>query len=88
MKLRFSEEKKIQILQEGEAGQIREVCRKYDIAEGTYYRWRQEFQGVTAPQVRRLRQLEQENERLKRLVADQMLANEAIREVLAKKGLL
>ena len=88
MKLRFSEEQIVQIFQEGESGQTKAVvCRKYGISEWTYYRWRRVFQGLSVPEARRVRQLEQENERLKRLVADQMLANEALKEALVKRGL-
>ena len=88
MKERFSEEQIIQILQEAEAAPTKiEVCRKYAISEWTYYRWRKVYQGLNVPQARRLKQLEQENERLKRLVADQALANEAFREALVKRGL-
>jgi putative transposase len=89
MKQRFSEEQIVQILQEAETAQTKtEVCRKHGISEWTYYRWRKQYQGVTAPEARRLKQLEQENARLKRLVADQALANEAFKEALAKRGLL
>jgi putative transposase len=89
MKERFSEEQIVQILQEGEGEHSKaEVCRKYDISEQTYYRWRKQYQGLTVPEARRLKQLEQENARLKRLVADQALANEALKESLAKRGLL
>ncbi len=88
MKQRFSEEQIIEILQEAEAAPTKiEVCRKYGISEWTYYRWRNQYQGLTVSQARRLKALEQENERLKRLVADQALANEALKEALAKRGL-
>jgi putative transposase len=88
MKERYSEEQIVQILQEAEAAPTKiEVCRKYGISEWTYYRWRNQYQGLTVSQTRRLKQLEQENERLKRLVADQALANEALKEILVKKGL-
>ncbi len=89
MKERFSEEQIVQILQEAEGDQSKaEVCRKHGISEQTYYRWRNQYQGMTVPEARRLKQLEQENARLKRLVADQALANEALKESLAKRGLL
>jgi putative transposase len=89
MKERFSEEQIVQILQEAEGDQPKAaVCRKHGISEQTYYRWRRRYQGMTVPEARRLKQLEQENVRLKRLVADQALANEALKESLAKRGLL
>jgi len=89
MKQRFSEEQIVQVLQEAESTQSKaEVCRKHGISEQTYYRWKKQYQGMTVSESRRLKQLEQENTRLKRLVADQALANEALRESLAKRGLL
>ncbi len=76
-----------QILQEAEAAQTKaEVWRKYGISKWTFYRWRNQYQGLTVSQARRLKALEQENERLKRLVADQALANEALKEALVKRG--
>ena len=89
MKQRFSEEQIVQVLQEAESTQSKAaVCRKHGISEQTYYRWKKQYQGMTVSESRRLKQLEQENTRLKRLVADQALANEALRESLAKRGLL
>ena len=64
-----------------------EIWRKYGISEWTYYRWRQRYSGLAESQAQRLKQLEQENARLKRLVAEQALANEALKEALAHKGL-
>jgi putative transposase len=88
MKQRFSEEQIIAILQEAESAPTKaEVCRKHGISEWTYYRWRQQYQGLNVSQLRKLKQLEQENERLKRLVAEQALAQETLREVLAKRGI-
>ena len=88
MKQRFSEEQIIAILQEAESAPTKiEVCRKHGISEWTYYRWRQQYQGLSVSQLRRLKQLEQENERLKKLVAEQALAQEALKEALAKRGL-
>jgi putative transposase len=88
MKQRKNEEEIIAILQEAASAPTKaEVCRKHGISEWTYYRWRQQYQGLSVSQVRRLKQLEQENERLKRLVAEQALAQEALKETLAKKGL-
>ncbi|MDP9374350.1 MAG: transposase [Chloroflexota bacterium] len=87
MKQRFSEEQIVQILREGEAAESKaEVWRKYGVSEWTYYRWRQRYGGLAESQARRLRELERENARLKRLVAEQALAQEALREALEKKG--
>jgi putative transposase len=87
MKKRYSEEQIIQILREAEAAPTKaEVYRKYGISEWTYYRWRKLYQGLEVPQLRRLKQLEHENDRLKRLVAEQALANEALKEALEKRG--
>ena len=87
MKRRFSEEQIIQILREGEAAESKaEVWRKHGVSEWTYYRWRQRYGGMAESQAKRLRELEQENARLKRLVAEQALANEALKEALAKRG--
>jgi putative transposase len=89
MKQRFSEEQIIRILQEAEAADDRAaVFRSYDISEWTFYRWKKRYQGLEVPQAKRLKQLEDENSRLKRLLADQMLANEVLREALEKRGLL
>jgi len=85
---RYSEDQIIAILHEGEAaGSIQEVCRQHGISEQSYYRWRQKYGGLQRPEVDRLKQLESENERLKRLVAEQLLANEALKGVLVKRGL-
>ncbi len=88
MKQRFSEEQIVQILREGEAEETKaDVWRKYGVSERTYYRWRQRYGGLAESQAKRLKQLEHENARLKRLVAEQALANEALKEALAQKGL-
>jgi putative transposase len=87
VKQRYGDEQIIAILQEAEAAPTKaEVCRKYGISEQTYYRWRQLYSGLDVPQLRRLKHLEAENARLKRLVAEQMLAHEALKEVLEKRG--
>ena len=88
MKQRFSEEQIIAILQEAESAASKaEVCRKHGIAETTFYRWQEQYRGLTVSQLHKLKQLEQENERLKKLVAEQALAQETLKEVLAKKGI-
>jgi putative transposase len=89
MKQRYTEEQIIRILQEAEATTDRaSLLRKYAISEWTFYRWRKRFGGLPLPAAKRLKQLEDENSRLKRVLADQVLANQALREVLEKKGWL
>jgi putative transposase len=83
---RYSEEQMIGVLKEGEAGMgVKELCRKHGICEQTYYRWKSKYGGLEISEARRLRQLEDENRRLKHLVAEQMLDIQALKGVLAKK---
>ena len=83
---RFSEEQIIGILKEGEAGsKTAEICRKHGICEQTYYRWKSKYGGLEVREARRLRQLEDENRRLKQMVAEQALDIQALKGVLAKK---
>ncbi len=87
MKKRYSEEQIVQILREADTAPTKaEVCRKYGISEWTYYRWKKQYQGLEVSQLRRLKQLESENARLKKLVAEQALANELLKESLVKRG--
>ena len=86
MKKRFSEEQIIRILKEAEsAGTAREVIRRHNISEQTYYRWKNKFGGMEVSEARRLRELERENSELKRIVADLTLDNQMLKEVNAKK---
>lgn len=86
MKKRFTEEQIIGFLREAEAGlPIKELCRKHGFSEASYYLWRSKFGGMSVPDARRLKELETENGRLKKLLAEQMLENEVIRDVLRKK---
>ena len=86
MKKRFSEEQIIGFLREVEAGMaIKELCRKHGFSEASYYLWRSKFGGMTVSDARRLRELETENTRLKKLLAESMLEIEVTREVLRKK---
>lgn len=86
MKKRFSEEQIIGVLKEAEAGmKVGELCRKYGIAEATYYNWKAKFGGMTVSDAQRLKALEAENSKLKRLLADAMLDNAALKDVLGRK---
>jgi len=86
VKKRFSEEQIIGFLREAEAGMaIKELCRKHGFSEASYYLWRSKFGGMTVSDARRLRELETENTRLKKLLAESMLEIEVTREVLRKK---
>ena len=85
-KSRFTEEQIIAVLKEGEAGvAVKELSRKYGICDQTYYRWKAKYGGLEVSEARRLRQLEDENRRLKHIVAEQVLDLQALRGVLAKK---
>jgi putative transposase len=85
---RFSEEQIVGILKEAEAGgtKIAELCRRHGISDATFYNWRSKYGGLEVSDLRRLRQLEDENRRLKSIVADQALDIRALKDVLAKNG--
>jgi len=85
---RFSEEQIIAILKEAEAGgtKIAELCRCHGISDATFYNWRSKYGGLEVSELRRWRQLEEENRRLKTIVADQALDLRALKDVLAKNG--
>ena len=83
---RFTEEQIIAVLKEHEAGmKTQEVCRKHGISDATLYKWKAKYGGMTASETARLRTLEDENRRLKKLLAEQMRNVAALRELLAKK---
>ena len=65
---------------------VASICRDYGIAENTFYRWRKIYSGMTVSDVQRLKELEKENSRLKRLLAERMLENDLLKELLQKKG--
>ena len=85
---RFSEEQIVGILKEAEVGgtKIAELCRRHGISDATFYNWRSKYGGLEISELRRLRQLEDENRRLKSIVADQALDIRAFKDVLAKNG--
>jgi putative transposase len=86
MKKRFTEEQIIGFLREAEAGlPIKELCRRHGFSEASYYLWRSKFGGMSVSDARRLKELETENARLKKLLAESVLENEITREALRKK---
>ena len=83
---RFSEEQIIGFLREAEAGvAVKDLCRKHGFSEASYYLWRSKFGGMTVPEAKRLKELETENARLKKLLAESMLEIEMTREALRRK---
>lgn len=82
---RFTDEQILAILKEGAAGHIRLLCRRHGITPTTYYRWKAQFGDAKAPEVARLKRLEQENRRLKQMVAEQALNLEILRDSLGKE---
>jgi putative transposase len=85
-KSKFTEEQVVYALKQAEAGvPIKELCRKYGVSEATFYAWRKKYGGLGAEEMRRLKQLEEENRRLKGLVADLALDKQILQDVLSKK---
>jgi len=83
---RFSEEQIIKALKEVDGGaEVRDVCRRLGVTEQSFYRWRRKYGGLEVNEAKRLRELETENGRLKRMVADLMLDNQILRDVNSKK---
>jgi putative transposase len=83
---RFKEEQIIGILKEAEAGvAVQDLVRKYGVSEQTYYRWKSKYGGMQISDAKKLRSLEEENRRLKHIVADLTLDNQALKAVVAKK---
>ena len=86
MKKRFTEEQIIGFLHEADAGlPIKDLCRRYGFSEASYYLWRGKFGGMDVSDAKRLKALEAENAKLKKLLAEAMLEREVTREVLRKK---
>ena len=85
-KKRFSEEQIIAVLKEAEAGaKVQDLCRKHGISDATFYNWKAKYAGMTVAELRRLRELEAENAKLKRIVADQVLDISALKDLLGRK---
>jgi len=83
---RYTEEQIIGILDEHDAGaKCADLCRKHGMSQGTFYTWKSKFGGMTVSDAKRLKALEDENARLKKLLAEQMLDAAAMKELLAKK---
>ena len=87
MKKRFTEAQIVGFLREADAGlPVKDLCRRHGFSEGSYYLWRSKFGGMTVSDAKRLKEVEIENGRLKRLLADALLENEVTREVVQKKS--
>jgi putative transposase len=82
---KYSEEQIVKILKEADAGiKITELCRKYGFSEATYYNWKAKYGGMGVSEIKRLKQLEDENRRLKQIVADLTLDNQTHKAVVSK----
>ena len=87
MRKRFTEDQIVKILHEAAAGgKVGEVCRKHGVSEPTYYNWKKKYEGMTSTDLRKLKGLEEENRKLKKLLADSMLDNDALKALLEKYG--
>lgn len=85
MKKRYSEEQIVKILREGrESGKVAELCRRYGISDATYYNWKKKYEGCEVSDLKRLKALEDENRRLKKLVVDKELDLDAVKALLEK----
>jgi len=82
---KYTEEQIIAVLKEAEAGaRTAELCRKYGMSDATFYKWKAKYAGLSVSELKRLRSLEDENRRLKQIVAQQALDNWALKELLSK----
>lgn len=82
---RYTEEQIIGVLREGEAGgKVADLCRKHGMSEATFYKWKAKYAGLSVSDLKRLKGLEEENRRLKQIVAEQALDNRALKELLSK----
>jgi putative transposase len=85
-KSRYTEEKIIKILRESESGKkVVDICREYGISDATLYKWRSKYGGMEVSDAKRLKQLEEENRRLKKLLADTMLDKQILQDIVEKK---
>ncbi|OLI18144.1 transposase [Xanthomonas oryzae pv. oryzae] len=86
MRQRFAEDQIIGFLREAEAGMpIKDLCRRHGFSEASYYLWRSKFGGMSVPDAKRLKDLEAENTRLKKLLAEQVFQNDLIKDALQKQ---
>lgn len=86
MKKRYSEEQIIKSIKEHEAGaKVEDICRELSISSGTFYNWRSKYAGLEVNEAKRLRELEAENNKLKKLLAEKLLEVDAMKDVLSKK---
>jgi putative transposase len=84
-KIRFSESQILNILKEQDQGQkVAEICRKHGISEATFYNWKSKYSGMTVQELKRLKELEYENSRLKSMFADLSLENAALKDIVTK----
>lgn len=83
---KYSEQQIIAILKAVEAGRaVKDVCREHEISDATYYKWKTKYGGMEVSDIKRMRELEEENRQLKRISADLLLENRALKDVIAKK---
>lgn len=86
-KSRFTETQIVSILKEADAGmKVEELCRTHGISSATYYNWKKKYGGMDASEIKRLKELEEENAKLKRMYADMALENTALKDLIVKKG--
>jgi putative transposase len=85
-KSRFTETQIVSILREADAGMlVKDICRRHGISDATYYKWKSKYGGMEASDLKRIKELEAENARLKRMYADLALENTAMKDLIAKK---
>ena len=85
-KTRYAESQIIKVLNEVEGGRmVKDICREYGISDATYYNWKSKYGGMTASDIKKLKELEDENRRLKRMYADLSLQHEALKDIVEKK---
>jgi putative transposase len=85
-KVRFTESQIVKILKEYDGGRdVKEICREYGVSRATFYNWRKKYDGMDASQLKRLKELEEENRKLKQMYADMSLDNIMLKDILGKK---